>query len=89
MGQVYQCWWRIYREINVSSSFEYHMFYSLYPFVAYLLTLCRMSFVCHMLEKIIGQSCLILIRNQEFALCPFKTIKWAPQQIITVELYLL
>jgi hypothetical protein len=28
MGQVYQCWWRICREINVFfSRFEYHMFY--------------------------------------------------------------
>jgi hypothetical protein len=39
MGQVYQCWWRICREINVFSRFEYHMFYILYPFVANLLTL--------------------------------------------------
>jgi hypothetical protein len=42
MGQVYQCWWRICREINVFlSRFEYHMFYVLYQFVAYLLTLPR------------------------------------------------
>jgi hypothetical protein len=33
MGQVYQCWWRICREINTS----YHMFYVLYQFVTYLL----------------------------------------------------
>jgi hypothetical protein len=39
MGQVYQCWWRICREINVFSRFEYHMFYVVYPFVTYLLTL--------------------------------------------------
>jgi histone-lysine N-methyltransferase SETMAR len=39
--QVYQCWWRICREINVSSWFECHMFYVLYPFVTYLLTLPR------------------------------------------------
>jgi hypothetical protein len=33
MGQVYQCWWRICREINVFfSGFEYHVFYALYPF---------------------------------------------------------
>jgi hypothetical protein len=37
--QVYQCWWRICREINVLSSFEYHIFYVLYPFVTYLWTL--------------------------------------------------
>jgi hypothetical protein len=39
MGQVYKCWWRICREINVFSSFEYHEFYVLCPFVSYLLTL--------------------------------------------------
>jgi hypothetical protein len=39
MGQVYQCWWRICREINILSRFEYHMFYVLYPFVTYLLLL--------------------------------------------------
>jgi hypothetical protein len=38
-GQAYQCWWRICREINAFSRFEYHMFYVLYPFVAFLLTL--------------------------------------------------
>jgi hypothetical protein len=39
MGQVYQCWWRTCREINVfSPRFEYHMFYVLYPFVTCLLT---------------------------------------------------
>jgi hypothetical protein len=26
MGQVYQCWWRICREINVFSRFEYQCF---------------------------------------------------------------
>jgi hypothetical protein len=39
LGQVYQCWWRICREINVFSGLEYQMFYVLYPFVIYLLTL--------------------------------------------------
>jgi hypothetical protein len=38
IGQVYQCWWRICREINVFPTFEYHIFYVLYPFVSYLLT---------------------------------------------------
>jgi hypothetical protein len=42
MGQAYQCWWRICRDINVFSRFEYHTFYALYPFVSYLLTLPRM-----------------------------------------------
>jgi hypothetical protein len=41
MGQLYQCRWRICREINVSTGLEYHMFYVLYPFVTYLLTLPR------------------------------------------------
>jgi hypothetical protein len=38
MGQVYRCWRRICREINIFPKFEYHMFYVLYPFVTYLLT---------------------------------------------------
>jgi hypothetical protein len=43
MGQLYQCWWRICREINVSFfRFEYHMFYVLHVFVSYLLNLPRM-----------------------------------------------
>jgi hypothetical protein len=29
MGQVYQCWWRMCREINVFPKFQYHMFYLL------------------------------------------------------------
>jgi hypothetical protein len=37
-GQGHQCW-RICREINVFSRFKYRMFYILYPFVTYLLTL--------------------------------------------------
>jgi hypothetical protein len=40
MGQVYQCLWRICREIpfvNVFLRFNYHMFYVLYPFVTYIL----------------------------------------------------
>jgi hypothetical protein len=44
MGQVYLCWWRICREINVFR-FEYHMFYVLYPFVTFLLALpCTWSY---------------------------------------------
>jgi hypothetical protein len=42
MVQVYQCWWRICREINVCSRMECLMFYVLYPFVLYLLALSRM-----------------------------------------------
>jgi hypothetical protein len=38
MGQVYQCWWRIYREKNVFSVLNSHI---LYPFVTYLLILPR------------------------------------------------
>jgi hypothetical protein len=41
MGQVYPCWWRICREINVFPRFEYHMLYVLYPFVTCLLTFPR------------------------------------------------
>jgi hypothetical protein len=36
IGQVPK--WRTCREINVFSRFTYHMFYVLYPFVTYLLT---------------------------------------------------
>jgi hypothetical protein len=42
MEQVYQCWWRIFPEINVFLSiFECHMFSVLYPLATYLLTLPR------------------------------------------------
>jgi hypothetical protein len=41
--QAYQCWWRIYREIHVFSRFEYQIFYVLYQFVTYLLTLLRVT----------------------------------------------
>jgi hypothetical protein len=42
MGQVYQCWWRICREITDFFQVRiYNMFYGLYPFVTYLLTLPR------------------------------------------------
>jgi hypothetical protein len=41
MGQIYQCWWWICREKNVFSRLEYHIFYVLYPFLTYLLTLPR------------------------------------------------
>jgi hypothetical protein len=43
MGQVYQCWWRICREVNVFSRFEYYIFYVLYPFVNCLLTLVHIT----------------------------------------------
>jgi hypothetical protein len=36
---MYQFWWRICQEIDVFSRFEHHMFYILYPFMSYLLTL--------------------------------------------------
>jgi hypothetical protein len=41
MGQVYQCLWKICREINVFSRFEYHMSYVLHPSATYLLTFPR------------------------------------------------
>jgi hypothetical protein len=34
---VYKFWWRIFRETNVFPSFQYHMFYVLYPFVTHVL----------------------------------------------------
>jgi hypothetical protein len=39
MGQVYQCLWRICREISVLPRLEFHVFYVLYPFVTFALTL--------------------------------------------------
>jgi hypothetical protein len=41
MGQVYQCWWRICREVKVLSKFKYRIFYVLYQSVTYLLSLPR------------------------------------------------
>jgi hypothetical protein len=41
--QVYRCWWRICREINIFPRFEYRVFCVLYPFVTHLLTLPRIS----------------------------------------------
>jgi hypothetical protein len=38
IGQVYQCWWKICREINVSSRFDYRICYVLYQSVTYLMT---------------------------------------------------
>jgi hypothetical protein len=43
MGQVYQCWWRICREINVFPRFKYHICYVLYPFMTYLLIIFRIT----------------------------------------------
>jgi hypothetical protein len=53
MGEIYQCWRRICREINVFfGGFEYQMFYVLYPFVTYLLTpsYIKTSHICALLE---------------------------------------
>jgi hypothetical protein len=45
MGQLYQCWWRICREINVFFlRFEYHTCYVSFPFVIDLLTFSHMSY---------------------------------------------
>jgi hypothetical protein len=41
MGQVYQYWWWMCREVNVFPRFEYHIFYVLYSFVTSLLILPR------------------------------------------------
>jgi hypothetical protein len=52
MGQVYQFSWRIFREINIFSRFEYHTFYVLYPFVTYLLTLPRIHYYLKVLVSV-------------------------------------
>jgi hypothetical protein len=51
MGQAYQCWWGIYRKINVFSRFEY----VLYPFLTYLLPLPRNNrfFMCSKLSSLL------------------------------------
>jgi hypothetical protein len=41
MEELYKCWWRVCREINVSPRFEYNTFYVLYPFQTNSLTLAR------------------------------------------------
>jgi hypothetical protein len=46
MGQVYQCWWKMCREIKSFPRFEYHTFYVLYPFVTCSLTLRRIYDSC-------------------------------------------
>jgi hypothetical protein len=43
IGRVYQCSWRICREVNVLFMSEYLVFYVLYPFVSYLLILPRIT----------------------------------------------
>jgi hypothetical protein len=44
MGQVYQCWWRIYRKEMFFPGSDYTC-YVLYPFMTCLLTLSRKSFI--------------------------------------------
>jgi hypothetical protein len=55
MGQGYQCRWRICRELKVSSRFEYHTFYVLYPFVTYLLIL-PLTYILQMLGSNLGRA---------------------------------
>jgi hypothetical protein len=49
MGQVYQYSWRICRETNIFSRFEYIVFYVSYPFVAYLLTLNHINNIIYLI----------------------------------------
>jgi hypothetical protein len=53
MGQLHWCWWRICPEINVFSRFQYLVFYVLYPFGTYLLTLSYESY--RQLVGLLGQ----------------------------------
>jgi hypothetical protein len=50
MGQVYQCLGMICREIHFFTRFKYHIFYVLYLFVTYLLTLPRKCTVRNMIK---------------------------------------
>jgi hypothetical protein len=61
MEQVYQSWWMICQEINVFPRLEYKIFYGLYPFVTYLLTLPRIF-------------CLLSFKFTEVSL--LKRIRW-------------
>jgi hypothetical protein len=73
IGQVYQCCWRICREINVFfSRFEYHMFYVLYPFTTYLLTL-PCILLCGDMSLKANVHCdenLLWLANSAFRHCP-------------------
>jgi hypothetical protein len=78
MGQACQCWWRICQEINVLTRFEYHMFYVLYPFVSYLLTLPRrfsMSIIQTKLKLDILLSG-IRLSNTHFQLINMNKLHW-------------
>jgi hypothetical protein len=54
MGQVYQCW-RICREIYVFSRYEYHMFYVLYLWPIFWLSLVIAVFLKMTLEPTLNQ----------------------------------
>jgi hypothetical protein len=78
-GQVYQCWWKICREINVFfffSRFEYHMFFVVYPCMTYLLTFPRIRSDAKssgekfkMLEKYCESPPIIFRRCKRYTAC--------------------
>jgi hypothetical protein len=78
MGQVYQCWWRICRDINVLSSSEYHIFYVLYTFVTYLLTLPRSHIHTHTKNNTAGEDRTYILERR----APNRTITLHRQQLI-------
>jgi hypothetical protein len=93
MEQVYQCWWRICREISVFSRFWYHMYYVLYPVVAYLPTLPR-NLVNINWEK--PPSILVLKWTEKYVLCTHAhthththththKVKWGRNEICEAE----
>jgi hypothetical protein len=59
------------------SSFEYHMFYVLYPFVTHLLTLPRM-----IKEMCPNVTILILIKSPKFIPRPEKCLYWLRNLLI-------
>jgi hypothetical protein len=69
MGQVYQSWWRICRQINDFSRFEYHMFYFLHPFVTYSLTRPRI--------------CLFNNQTQTIAALLYFRWEWGPTYLLS------
>jgi hypothetical protein len=66
MGKVYQCWWRICREVNVFCRFKYRMFCDLYQFMTYLLTLPRV-FVSSKSAASRNSPCLVTQPLNKFA----------------------
>jgi hypothetical protein len=78
-GQVYECWWRTCREINVFFfTFECHMFYVLYPFVTiYCLSLPRICLISSHVLFIIIMYVFVALFSFDSQL-PRPAFEWTP-----------